>query len=116
MLKRFILWDYPRGGWHYDVMVGVILAFTFLMPRDWFRDRPRIPNARSIASLPSEHGSSPYWIEKLVLGDTPESERLARATQALRAYTGNKRLAVSSVEPIHSSEGELLGYIAFVRP
>ena len=27
MLKRFILWDYPRASWQYDVMVGVILAF-----------------------------------------------------------------------------------------
>ena len=26
MLKRFILWDFPRGSWQYDVMVGIILA------------------------------------------------------------------------------------------
>jgi len=22
MLKRFILWDFPRATWQYDVMVG----------------------------------------------------------------------------------------------
>ena len=42
-LKRFILWDYPRASWQYDVMVGVILAFIFLTPRSWFRDQPRTP-------------------------------------------------------------------------
>jgi hypothetical protein len=40
-LKRFILWDYPRAGWQYDLMVGLILAFIFLTPRDWFRDQTR---------------------------------------------------------------------------
>ena len=39
MLKRFILWDYPRASWQYDVMVGIILAFIFLTPREWFRDQ-----------------------------------------------------------------------------
>jgi hypothetical protein len=97
-------------------MVGMIVAFIFLTPREWFRDQPRIPNARSIAMLPSEHGSSPFWIDKLVLGETPDSQRVARATEALRAYTGNRRLSVSSVEAIRSSEGELLGYMAFARP
>ncbi len=116
MLKRFILWDYPRGSWHYDVMVGVIVAFIFFMPRDWFRDQPRIPNARSIAMLPAEHGSSPFWIDKVVLGEKPDNARIARATEALRAYTGNRRLSVTSIEPIRGSEGELLGYMAFARP
>ncbi len=118
MLKRFILWDVPRGGWQYDVMVGIILLFVFLTPREWFRDQPRIPNAKSIAMLPplpSEHGTSPFWIDKVVLGETPEGERIARAAEVLRAYTGNRRLSVASVEPIRGSEGELLGYMAFAR-
>ena len=33
MLKRFILWDFPRATWQYDVMVGIILAFIFLIDR-----------------------------------------------------------------------------------
>ncbi len=32
MLKRFILWDYPRATWQYDVMVGIILVFVMLTP------------------------------------------------------------------------------------
>lgn len=115
MLKRFILWDFQRGSWQYDVMVGVIVGFIFLTPRAWFRDQPRIPSARSIAMLPPENGSSAYWVDQLVLAQTPESGRVAKAAEALRTYTGNQRLSVSRVEPIRSSEGELLGYIAFAR-
>jgi len=116
MLKRFILWDYQRGSWQYDVMVGAILAFLFVTPRDWFRDQPRIPNARGIAMLPSEHGSSPFWIDKELLGATPEKERVTKLTQVLRAQTGNRRLVVTRVEEVRSSEDELLGFMAFARP
>ena len=115
MLRRFILWDFPRGGWQYDVMVGIIVAFIFLTPRDWFRDQPRIPNARSIAMLPSERESSPFWIDKELLDGTPQNERVSRLTKLLRAQTGNNRLSVVRIEPIPGSEGEVLGYIAFAR-
>ena len=54
-VKRFIFWDYPRAGWQYDIMVGLILAFIFLTPRDWFRDQPK---ASSVVMLPSESGAN----------------------------------------------------------
>ena len=37
-MKRFLLWDYPRASWQYDVMVIAILAFIWLTPPDWLRD------------------------------------------------------------------------------
>ena len=57
-MKRFLLWDYPRACWQYDVMVALILAFVFLTPRELFRDQPR---ANNIVMLPAEHGSSQFW-------------------------------------------------------
>jgi len=117
MLKRFILWDYPRGSGAYDVMVGIILAFIFLTPRVWFRDQPRIAKASSIAMLPAENGSSPFFIEPALLGAIPENQRVAKLTQLLRTRTGNPHLTVIRVEPIlDSEEGELRGYMAFARP
>ena len=74
MLKRFILWDFPRASWQYDVMVGIILAFIFLTPRDWFRDQPRIPNASSIAMLPSENGSLVFFVDRELLDRIPENQ------------------------------------------
>ena len=116
MLKRFILWEYPRGSWQYDVIVGVILAFLFLTPRGWFRDQPRVPNATGIAVLPSEHGSSVFFIDKELLpGAAAPEQQTVQATQALRSRLGN-RLTVTRVEPIRTAEGELQGYMAFARP
>ncbi len=116
MLKRFILWDYPRASWQYDVMVGLILAFIFLTPRAWFRDQPRIPKASSIALVPAEKGSSVYFVNTELLAGVPENQRAAHLTQLLRVQARDPRLQVSRVQPVLDSEGGLQGYMAFARP
>ena len=116
MLKRFILWDFPRASWQYDVMVAIILAFIFLTPRDWFRDQPRIPTASSIAPLPSDNGSSVFFVNSELLNGVPVDQRAVRLTQMLRTRTSNRRLEVTRVEPVLDSEGALQGYMAFARP
>jgi hypothetical protein len=115
MLKRFIFWDYPRGSPQYDVIVALILAFVFLTPRGWFRDQPRIPNGSSIAMLPSEGGSSLFWVDAGFLANIPENQRRARLTARLRQLRGTRDLTVTRVEPILDSEGDLRGYMAFAR-
>jgi hypothetical protein len=116
MFKRFILWDFPRASWQYDVMVGIILAFIFLTPRDFFRDQPRIPRASSVALLPSENGQSVFWVDPELLTGVREDQRAARLADILRAKLGNKRAVITRVEPVLGSENELEGYLAFVRP
>ncbi|HLK66797.1 MAG TPA: hypothetical protein VKU19_25365 [Bryobacteraceae bacterium] len=115
MLKRLIFWDYPRGSRGYDLIVGIILAFIFLTPREWFRDQPRIPKASSIAMLPTEKGSSPFFVDAELLKNTPEAQRVVKLTELLQKRTGNRHLEVIRVEPILDSEGELQGYMAFAR-
>ncbi len=110
MLKRFILWDYKRGSWQYDVMVGIILAFLFLTPRAWFRDWPRTQQAKTIAAVPGGFFVPPGQLEHLT-----ERERWEKLAARVRAEAGNPRLAVTRVEPILDSEGELLGYLVFAR-
>ena len=117
MLKKFVFWEYSRGSWQYDVIVGLILAFLFLTPRDLFRDQPRIPGARKIVMLPTDNGGAPvYWIDAELLGVTSGTQSLDKLTQLLRAQTGNNRLVVTRIEPIRGSEDELRGYMAFARP
>src|ERR1700742_290365 len=113
MLRRFILWDYPRGSRQYDLIVAIILAFIFLTPREWFRDQPRIPKASNIAMLPSEKGSSQFFIEPELLKNIPENQRVAKLTELLQKRTGNRHLVVIRAAPILDSEGELQGYMAF---
>ena len=113
MLKRFILWDYHRGSWQYDVMVGIILAFIFLTPRDWFRDTPK---PVSIAMLPSEGNNLEFIVDARILYKIPENQRAAELTKLLQTHMNNRRLKVVRVEPNLDSEGELQGYIAIARP
>ncbi|MGA2807037.1 MAG: hypothetical protein ABSE87_02830 [Terracidiphilus sp.] len=41
ILKSYFYWTYPRGCFHYDIMVTLILAFIFLTPHLWnFGDKP----------------------------------------------------------------------------
>jgi hypothetical protein len=111
MLKRFILWEYPRGSRQYDVIVGVILAFLFLTPRGWFRDQPRIPRVSVISIASGEFMVDPeFWTA------TPEEQRMAKLTQEVRSRAGNSHLTVTGVKPVTDSDGELQYYIAFTRP
>ncbi len=111
-----MLWDYPRASWQYDVMVAIILAFIFLMPREWFRDQPRIPRASNIAMLPGENGSNMYLIDPELLSGVPESQQLSKLAEILKTRTGKKQ-SVLRVQPIYDdSENELKGYMAFTTP
>ena len=35
-VSRVLFWVYPRGGWQYDIVSGLILAFIFLTPKAVF--------------------------------------------------------------------------------
>jgi hypothetical protein len=111
-VKRFLFWDYPRAGWQYDVMVGLILAFIFLTPRDWFRDQPKASN---VVMLPSESGASVYWMEPDQLSDVPDAERIDKAAALLKARKGVRQKIVR-LEPIFDSEKDIRGYMAFTTP
>lgn len=110
VLKRIVLWDYPRASWQYDVIVGVILAFIFLTPREWFRDQPRTPQSSAISLLPGS-----YWLEPELLNSLPEDQRPAQAESVLRARY-KKQQRVTQLQPIYDSEQELKGFIVFTRP
>jgi hypothetical protein len=113
-IKRFVLWDYNRATWQYDVMVGLILAFVFLVPREWFNDQARIPGASRIAMLQG-HGANIYWIDAELLAGLSPPERLAKAREMLRSRAGEKHQVVR-LEPALDSEAEIKGYIAFTGP
>ena len=111
-LKRFILWDFPRAGWQYDVMVALILMFVFLTPREWFRDQPK---ASQIVMLPSGKGASVYWIEPELLSGIAEPALAAKAADLLRRKTGRKHDVVR-LEPIFDAEKDVKGYMAYTTP
>jgi hypothetical protein len=108
-LGRFIFWDYPRASWQYDVMVGLILAFIFLTPRNVFRDQPK---AASIVMMP-ERGA--YLIESRLLEGVSPEERTSKAAQLVNARYKN-HASIVRVEQIMDDEGDVIGYTAFTAP
>ncbi len=36
VVSKIIFWTYERGGWQYDIISALILAFIFLTPRAVF--------------------------------------------------------------------------------
>jgi hypothetical protein len=107
-IGRFLFWDHARGSWQYDVMVGLILAFIFLTPRDIFRDQPKAPNISMLRGG--------FWIDSQLLSGVPENELLQKATDLVnRRY--KTHAALTTVEPIYDdAEQEIKGYMAFTRP
>jgi hypothetical protein len=105
---RFLFWDYPRGGWQYDVMVGLILAFIFLMPRDIFHDQPKATNVVMLRDG--------FWIEPQTFNGVPQNQLVQKAQDVVRQRY-KTRPVITSVEPIYDeAEQEVKGYMAFTKP
>jgi len=109
-LGRLIFWDFPRTSWPWDVIVTLILAFIFLMPRDVFRDQPR---AASVQMLPSQQG---FLIETKLLANVPEADQLQKATELVNQRF-KSHATITHVEPIFGEgEEEITGYMAYTKP
>jgi hypothetical protein len=105
-LKRFIFWEYKRGSWQYDVIVGAILVFVFLTPRSWFKDTPRENQIEMLSSNPGV-----YLLDPRLLKDVPETNRVEKASELLKAKYG-KRPPITKVEPVLDAEQEVVGFRA----
>lgn len=111
--RRLVFWDFPRASWQYDIVVGLILLFIFVTPRDWFHDQPK---ASSIVLLSSLHGTNRVFIATELLSDTPDPQRSERAEKLIHQRTG-KTWHVVRVEPIRDeAEQEIKGFIAYTAP
>ena len=109
---RFVLWDYPRASWQYDVMVALILAFIFLTPRGMFRDQPR---PTSIVSLEGHSGLDVLWLAPELLQGVPESEKSSKATALIVKKLG-RGVTLVRLDTILDAEKEPTGYMALVQP
>ncbi|MEO8026870.1 MAG: hypothetical protein ABI823_10365 [Bryobacteraceae bacterium] len=112
VLRRFLFWEYPRAGWQYDVIVGLILVFIFATPREIFRDQPKASN---IVMLAPDHGSSVYFLEPDLLAGVPETGRVERASALVREKA-KARKDIERVVPIFDVEDEIKGYMAYSKP
>ncbi len=86
ILKSYFYWTYPRGNFHYDVMVTLILAFIFITPHVWdYGDKPTTTVAPTEAMVVTGDGSHGLIItvQAADVKVTPESSNWA-VKKALR--------------------------------
>lgn len=86
ILKSYFYWTYPRGNFHYDVMVTLILAFIFITPHFWnYGDKPNstpLPSHNIVVTGDGSHGLI-LTIQASDVNITPESSNWA-VKKALR--------------------------------
>jgi hypothetical protein len=113
-IRPAVFWQYRRGSWQYDIIVGLILIFIFATPRSWFRDQPRIPNPQQIVMLPSENGRPVFWIDPELVADVAP-ERLEMKIHTLLEKRTGRKVTILKVEPAKDNEGNLKGYLVRAR-
>lgn len=117
-IRGAVLWSYERGGWQYDLIVLLILAFIFLTPRAWFRDRPRLElsdvrHVQGIVEVSHGKGGWVYQVDaRLVKSLEPEPANEAIEDLLRRRVQGP--FTVKSIAPIENRSGVVLGYTVIV--
>jgi hypothetical protein len=108
-IKSYILWTHPRGGFHYDVMVTVILAFIFLTPRSVFKDSPnyRPPHPNEIVVKPDGPGAFVYELSASAVAPE-ESNKDAALKRALEPVAGS--VEITRYDELRNASGKLIGY------
>ncbi|HTZ59728.1 MAG TPA: hypothetical protein VMB49_16585 [Acidobacteriaceae bacterium] len=96
ILKSYLFWTYPRGSFHYDVMVTLILIFLFVSPRLInYRDRPQetLTSTRDILVRPDGVNTWRYQIGADQLADTNDDAKLkAELLQRIQNISGNVQI------------------------
>ena len=112
-LKRFIFWDYPRASWQYDVMVGLILAFIFLTPRDVFRDQPKPKN---VALVDTDRDGSRFLVEPELLAGQDAANQRITVEKLIHSQAGARNRRIDRLEPIFDADKDIRGYLVYTKP
>jgi hypothetical protein len=110
-IRPAVFWRHRRGSWQYDVMVALILIFTFASPRSWFRDQP---NPQSVVLLPGEPGHAAFWIDPELIGAAAPDQWEKKIRPLLEKRAG-RSITILKVEPVKDDEGNLKGYLVRTR-
>lgn len=120
VLKRTILWSYERGSWQYDLICLIILAFIFLTPRAWFRDRPTLQltdlrRNQGVVELGVDRDGRRYLVDARLVESLVPMKLEDAIGEVLRRRL-QKPTVVKSIDPIQDRNKVILGYTVVVAP
>lgn len=121
LLKSYLFWTYPRGSFHYDVMVTAILAFMFLTPHFIdFKDRPvetvALHSSEVLVKEAGVVGDQARFIYQIRADDMPgaanDAERRAAILRLVEPISGE--VTVERYEEVKDRTGHVIAYNAWV--
>ena len=108
-IKSYILWTHPRGGFHYDVMVTVILSFIFLTPRSVFKDSPNYLRLHPNEIVVRSDGPDAFVYELNASGvAATKSDTQKALKEVLTPIAGS--IEITRYEALRDSSGKVTGY------
>ncbi len=124
-ISRILFWDYDRGTVPYDLMVIGVVAFVFLTPRAWFKDRPIYsPTALHAEQLrlmaeDAEARTRTFRIEAHLLAPSSLDQQLESRAHGLLEKNiedlRDKKFSIIRAEPKLAPDGTVLYYDVVVR-
>jgi hypothetical protein len=116
--KNAIFWRYERGGWQYDIICIVILAFIFFTPRSWFGDRPtlQLSDLRHVPGV-IEIRRTKTWRSYQIdarLVDSAHAESPEQAVRLILLQQLKKTPEIESIQPIRDKNQVILGYTVVI--
>ncbi len=111
-VRPAILWEYRRGSWQYDIIVALILAVIFLIPRSWFNDRPSAPVFHEVGR--ADETTRVFWIDPGALDRANPESAESRMKDLLRTYAGED-LQIVRAEPARDQAGNVRAYVVYAR-
>lgn len=114
-IRSYIWWTHPRGSFHYDVMVTIILLFIFLVPH-WinFKDKPveRTPHQSEVVVSPDGEGFV-YHVEASAVSGSDEAAIQASLLRVIEPIAGE--VEIVRFAPVKDRTGKIVAYKAWVR-
>jgi len=103
---RILFWSYERGTLPYDIMCLTILMFIFLIPVNFFHDKPGLHDTEenSLLSINSE-----------LLFVNQDNNSLKKSIQDHVEKVLKKSIVISNVEPVKDENGKTITYLVWIK-
>jgi len=115
-IKSYFWWTHPRGNLHYDVMVTLILLFTFITPHYVnFNDKPieRIPHPTGVqVSIQPEGNGYIYTVDSEAVSGKTDAEIRSGLLRVIEPIAGE--VVIARYELVQANKGRM-AYKAWVR-
>ena len=114
-VRTYIWWTHERGGFHYDVMVTLILLFIFLAPH-WinFKDKPveRTPHQTRVVLIPDGQGGLIYQVDAAAISNHDEDAVRNELLRVIEPIAGE--VTIERYVPVTDAAGRVVAYKAWI--